>query len=443
MNRVLSSILAVLVLLAASAASMAAEIQLKDGRTWRGDVFDQVTVTFIENNVEVQLEGRITKIEPLYVVLETKIAGATRDKVVFRADIKSMRTLGAGDDAGAESGKSSGREDARRSASGKASARQAGAESDDVPRSPDGRELGVFVLPLRGPVGVTFRHNEIKMLGEHLDEEYGPGQTIVLIINSNGGLVSETEEITRQIWELKKRHRVVAWVEKAFSAGCATAMVCDEIYFTTEGAAGAVTTIFMTSSGAQSVPEEQVQDDIDFLVKVAKESGYSEHIARAMKLKKYMVSYDKDPETGEITWYGDTSGEFVLSDGDSNLSFNSSNAVHCGFAKGVADTEAELAALLDLPKWHEIDDFGREIADDWAKLVERCQEEVPLLLYRKQYLNASAGAEVRLGTIIRLNEQLIRWWDRCPLIMGGMAPPKEYLERENEELRRQLARMRG
>jgi aspartyl-tRNA synthetase len=36
------------------------------------------------------------------------------------------------------------------------------------------------------------------------------------------------------------------------------------------------------------------------LVKIAREAGYSEHIARSMKLKKYMCSYDKDEETGEI-----------------------------------------------------------------------------------------------------------------------------------------------
>ena len=52
----------------------------------------------------------------------------------------------------------------------------------------------MFVLPLEGGVGQEFRHDEIVELTKYIDKNYGPGQTIVLYINSNGGLVLENHE---------------------------------------------------------------------------------------------------------------------------------------------------------------------------------------------------------------------------------------------------------
>ena len=296
----------------------------------------------------------------------------------------------------------------------------------------------MFFLPLEGTVGEEFRHEEIEAIGEEADK-YGRGQIIVLLIDSNGGLVIESEKITDTIWELKQRHRVVAWVKKAISAGCSTAMVCDEIYFMTEGTAGSVTTLV----GSASASEEQARLGIEFLAEIARRAGYSEHIARSMKLTRYMCSYDKDLETGEVTWYGDLSGEFDLSDDSHNLTFTSSNALHCGFSKGTADTEEELAKLLDLPKWHEMSTYGREIAKEWQDLVKQCKEQVPRLLRERALAGNAASQRERIGKLIQIDKKLIRWIERCPWpcrLMG--LPEKEVFEREIEELRRQLARLR-
>lgn len=429
MNRLMCNFVALCLILALSAGALAGssvEIRLKDGSKWRGQVSDVVQVTFLEQDVEVRLTGRLMKVADLYIVLEANIAGSVRQKTIFRGDIVSMATL----DAESEEA------EAVKDAPNRSEKTDKPAVSDDAPRSADGRLLGVFFVPLKGMVGMEFRHEEIEAIGKEADK-YGRGQIIVLLIDSNGGLVSESEAITDTIWELKKRHRVVAWVKKAISAGCSTAMACDEIYFVTEGTAGSVTTL----AGNSSVPEEQAQLGVDFLAEVARRSGYSEHIARCMKFTKYMCSYDKDPETGEVTFYGDTSGEFVLSDGQHNLTFNSSNALHCGFSKGTADTEEELAKLLDLPKWHEISTYGREIAEDWQDLAKQCQEEIPELMRERQLAGALAP-RARINKLIQIDKKLIRWIVRCPLpcmLMG--LPEKEVLEREIEELRRQLARM--
>ncbi|MDY7110660.1 MAG: hypothetical protein SYC29_18665 [Planctomycetota bacterium] len=435
MNRLFSSLIAMCLILAlasAAAAGPSVEIRLEDGSKWRGQVSDVVQVTFLEQNVEVKLTGRLKKVADLYIMLEADVAGSVRQKTIYRGDIIAMRTLGDDDEAREAAEKTLTRRE-------RAPAQKTGepAVPDEAPRSADGRLLGVFYLPLEGMVGMEFRHDEIEMIGKEADK-YGRGQIIVLLIDSNGGLVSESEEITDTIWDIKKRHRVVAWVKKAISAGASTAMACDEIYFMTEGTAGSVTTLM----GNVSAPEELAELGVEFLAEVARRSGYSEHIARAMKLTKYECSYDKDPETGEVTFYGDTSGEFILSDREHNLTFNSSEAEKCGFSKGTADTEEELAELLDLPRWYEISTYGREIAEDWQTLVKRCQEDVRRLNRELSLSGAAPTAREALGKQIQIFKKLIGWVDRCPLpcrLMG--VPEREVLERQIEELRRQLARM--
>ena len=106
----------------------------------------------------------------------------------------------------------------------------------------DANQPGVFVLPLKNTVGTYIRHEEMEAIAEEADK-YGPGQIIVLILDTPGGSVTETEKIHEVLMKIKKRHRLVAWIKEAISAGCAIALHCDEIYFMKEGSAGAMTAI--------------------------------------------------------------------------------------------------------------------------------------------------------------------------------------------------------
>ncbi|MHC5002421.1 MAG: Clp protease/crotonase-like domain-containing protein [Planctomycetota bacterium] len=416
----------------AIASAQSVEVRTKSGVRWRGDLNDSVVVTVMEQGVAVEYEGRLIEAKPYYIIIEGRIAGQVHKKTIFRGDIRTMRGAAATETA-----------EPARTPRG-ANSRPERPVDDSVPTDDLGRELGVFVLPLEGPVGEIIRHEEIEMVAAEADK-YGRGQIIVLVINTNGGLVSESVLIDETLQEVKKRHRVVAWIQKAVSAGAAIAMMCDEIYFMTEGIAGSVTTV----RGTSSLSEEEAIPHVQQLVDIATRNGYSEHIARAMKLNKYMCSYDKDPETGEVTFYGDLSGEFDLSDGESNLNFNSSRALHCGFSKGTADTEEDFAKLLDLPKWHEVSDYGRQIAKDWQDTAERAKERIQRLIARRDYYKTGGtGAEERIGALIKINRELLQWWDRAPNVARMMLPGdnptdgKYLLEREIEELRRQLAALR-
>ncbi len=431
----ISTVILVLAVLVSAAAAQSVNLTLKDGTRWRGKVGDVVKVVAVERGIESTLEGTIVRAGDKFIALETTIAGATRQKVIFFGDIVSITALAEAADSKGSSAPAASEAATSSDISGKPAAASSPANKSKDTAVPAGRPTGVFYLPLEGGVGEEIRHDEIEAIGKEADK-YGPGQIIVLMINTNGGLVLEAELIDETLADLQKRHRVVAWVKKAISAGCSLAMGCSEIYFMSEGTAGSVTTV----RGTESVPEDQVQSHIEALVATAKRNGYSEHVARAMKLNKYLCSYDKDPVTGDITWYGDLSGEFDLSDEKSNLCFNATNAIHCKFAKGRADTYDDLAKALDLPEWKEVNDYGRRIAKKWSDTVERAKIEIPSLLTRKQFKGASGGEIERLGTIIRINEELIRWIDRAPNIaMYSFGLQKEQFERENAELRKRLA----
>ena len=254
--------------------------------------------------------------------------------------------------------------------------------------------------------------------------------------------MSEPTQIGKAVYEMRNRHRVVAWIEKAISAGCQTAMYCNEIYFMRQGTAGSVTTWSMGTG--QAVRGPQLEKILQEFVEVAEANGYSKYIALSMKLNEYKCSYDKDPVTGEVTFYGDLSGEFKLSDENSNLCFNASNALHCGFSDGTADTPEQLAKLLNLPKWNEADDYGRRIARDWQRTCEKAKIEIPLAFERYKYKNRSTGDPVVIiGTHISITEDLIRWWSRCHNVCEMMGvPDPDDLEREVVRLRKQLADMR-
>ena len=401
----------------------AIQIRLKDGSRWRGEVSNLVELEILQQGIEVELKGRIIKAAAWYITIEGDIAGETGRKTIFKGDILAIRTV-QGEAAA----------DAVASTADGSTARGAHRRADSTEADPN--QPGVFVLPLENTVGIYLRHEEIEKIAEEADK-YGPGQTIVFIIDSPGGMVTETETIHQTLTDIKKRHRLVAWIREAISAACATALHCHEIYFMTEGSAGAMTAY----SGQTALKDEKLEEWLRRAGDWAEQGGRSRYIAEAMIHAPKMVSYDKDPETGEVTIYNDLSGEFVLSDEKNNLVFTATQAVHSGFADGIADTEEELAQRLDLPKWYEISDYGRKIAKKWYQTVERAQVEIPRTIARLSYYKEGVGDPVvSIGAKIQLYKELKDWHDACPNVARMRIPwTKDDIDRTIAELRKQLA----
>jgi hypothetical protein len=432
-------LIACITLMVASTASTAfagstVEIRQKDGTRWRGEVNDTVRIVFARGGRSATIEGQLIRGEERYLQV---LAADGQKTTIFISDIVSIKTTGAGDPANnvetaLDNTDEPGSDNEMTEKPAMVNVKNRAAQPDAYAS----RKPGVFVLPMRGGVGVEFRAEEVRKLVEEVDK-YGPGQIIIFEVDSPGGLVTEGEKLERLLSEVRKRHRLIAWIEEAISGGCAFSICCPEIYFRTEGTAGSVTMFSGTKAATGAELEAWLRKLGDWM----EGGGRSRYIAEAMIHAPLMLSYDKNDVTGEVTFYNDLSGEFILSRPGENLTFNSSNAYHCGFADGIADTYEELAKLLDLPEWHEKSNVGREIADEWKSIVERCEHELPRLIAEYQNDRGATGRIEVLGARIRVLQRLISWRKRAGIVcdMNGV-PPIDNLEREIAEVRRQLRR---
>jgi hypothetical protein len=426
--RTLLVLLAVAVLRQPQAVADTHEFRFDNGSSWRGDDGDLVTVVFSENGIEQTLNGKVVMVDGSaphrIVVVKGEIAGVTASKSIFESDIISMSTTGKG---GGDAGSS-------KPVRPRPTRPSADADSEDIDTdaaTSTSDKPGVFLLPWEGTVGIMARHDEIEAIAAEADK-YGPGQIIVLEINSPGGLVMEGDKIHETLMEVKKRHRIIAWIKKAISAGAFTALHCDEIYFMKVGAMGSA----VMFAGQTSISGAQLDAWVKDFGDVAEAGGRSRIPAECMVTRTKMASYDKDPETGKVTWYPDMRGEFDISDDTQVLTINAEQAMDSHFIDGVADTEEELAVLLDLPEWHEINDEGRRIHKRWIDNVEACKREVPRIIRDLQIKPEDQQ--------LVLLEKLLRWYDRCEPVMlyefNGPGGGKDELRRTIERLRRQKAR---
>ena len=404
-----------------AASSFAEDIrfQLANGGSAVVDVAASVEVTVLEQGVNRTYAGRIQglktkagKPDGQYFMLE----GDFGRKLIMIRDVAAIASMGS---AGSTQAKDPMLSD------------RSAAESSDSDAMDSSDKQVVLYLPLEGGVGQEFRHQEIVKIGEYADElSPGGGAIIVLKINSNGGLVAESIKINDTIRDIKSRgHRVVSWIRKAISAGCNTAMACDEIVFNPLGTAGSVTTV----RGTASVDESQDPAVMEHLIMTAKESGYSEHVARSMKLNRYMTAYVKDPETGKVEWYGGVDGNWyeplpegavVISTKDQNLSFNASNALACGFSRGTCRDLDEVAEYLNLPdgEWYVTDTRGEKLAKKWADTYKECSERLQITMRQWQFKGAAEGAEGRLQQQIKIVREWIYWAKKAPLVVAMNTP---------------------
>jgi hypothetical protein len=296
-------------------------------------------------------------------------------------------------------------------------------EEGDLPESlqfDPANGLPIFYLPMEGGVGNEFREEEIRAVGKEMDQ-LGPGQTLVLHISSGGGYVAEWQLIWQTIQNIKKKHRVIAWVKTAISAAASTSLACSGIVFETSGALGSITTLSSAGESSLAMQMRGVRE----LEEVLREGGYSKHFAAPFKLNAGVLSYDKDPETGAVTFYPDDSGDFILSDSTHVLTIDAREAEDCGFALGIADTQEELAVLLNMGGWNEVG-TGQKIFDKWQADCKACVADIQRYGDRLQRLNTNTAQGLQEAiTIIR---KFLRWWDRTPNMCFDKLPSKTQLK---------------
>ena len=425
------------------------QVKLQKG-TWWGSVGDRVEVVVKEQLSTRTLTATVTKIdaEKGIVTVDAEVDGKKVTRPLFASSIVSMKTVdGKTVDGKTVDGKTVGGAPAGAPASGATPTSKPSGKVDaqGYQLNENGYRIapqpGVFRLPWKGGVGQTARAVEIEQVGKEADK-WGPGQIIIMEIDSPGGLVTEIFKIVDTIRAVRERHRVVVWVREAISAAAVTSMQCDEIYFRSMGALGAA----MMISGRDSVYGEPLDKFRGEIGDIIEKNGRPRMVFEAMVLAKPVLTYTKDPITGKPTFHDKITGlpgEVVLSDEKDNLTFNASNALDSGFSKGTADTPEELAPLLGLKEWYEISDYGVKISAAWNKLYEDCEKDFAFQQQRLQ-IQRAGGAEEQIAVEIQILEKILDWNRRCKPCIQGQIGEKgvEGVEKELKELRKRLGEMR-
>ena len=288
----------------------------------------------------------------------------------------------------------------------------------------------VLYLPLEGGVGQEFRHQEIVKIGEYADElSPGGGAIIVLKINSNGGLVAESIKINDTIRDIKSRgHRVVSWIRKAISAGCNTAMACDEIVFNPLGTAGSVTTVRGTASVDESQdPAVMEHFDHDGQRVWILRARRSVHEAQPVHDGLRQRSRDRQ---GRVVRRGGRQLVRALPEGRGDFHqgpepvFQRQQRFGLWFLPGTCRDLDEVAEYLNLPdgEWYVTDTRGEKLAKKWADTYKECSERLQITMQQWQFKGAAEGAEGRLQQQIKIVREWIYWAKKAPLVVAMNTP---------------------
>lgn len=231
------------------------------------------------------------------------------------------------------------------------------------------------------------------------------GVTVVVVrVNSGGGMLLELARFHKVFQEeYKKKFRTVVWNESAISAAAMSPWVIEEMYMLPEGNIGACTGWYGRLQAMKDLPLEQV---LFLMEKASENAGRSPYIMRSMQILNAPLSYSIDKDTGDVTWFQDTSGQVVLNDGQHILTLNAPQAVACKFAKGIAATPEELMQVMGITEYEfagkeatEHIDSGMVKADAVTKNLEEMMFKYRLALQAASQLSgpdnrARRGAEV-------------------------------------------------
>ena len=254
-------------------------ITLENGNVWTGELDQTVTVTVLEKGKEVTVEGTITRATIDYIILNGNL--------VMVSDIVSI----SGGTEAPDATKTNAEE-----TKGDADKEEPGVNNSVVHATEGDLPTGVFVLPLYEMVGTYFRPHEINQLIDHVDENYGPGQIIILDIKSGGGSVKVWSDIRDTVFNARDRHRFIAWIQSAGSGAAATAFLCDEIYYRSTGYVGSIT---MYSGSIENVaPDWQLYGWIKELQGVLAKTSHTPAVAGCMVKSREQFSYSIRLEDG-------------------------------------------------------------------------------------------------------------------------------------------------
>ncbi|MFO0376573.1 MAG: hypothetical protein ACK51N_05950 [bacterium] len=189
--------------------------------------------------------------------------------------------------------------------------------------------------------------------------------TVIVRINSGGGLLLEVENFHRVFHErYKSRFRTVAWVESAISAAAMSPWVLEEIYMMPEGSIGGATG-HRNGVAMRGIELEQVLAQMERASELGRRHPF---IARAMQFLSPLSA--KIDENGEVRWFNDESG-IVVNRSDRVLTFNALNAIRFKVARGMAATVPELMTAMGISEYTIAGEQATAMIDDSMRNNDR------------------------------------------------------------------------
>lgn len=221
----------------------------------------------------------------------------------------------------------------------------AAAKTEEKPAADSKPRTGVpriAVITLGGDhdsdmVGLFITAEELKRLVKPLEDEHVTD--VVFRVNSGGGSLGEVQPLSDEIQnEYKQKFRVVAWVKSAISAAAMTSHCIEDIYLTQDGNYGACTA---WRAGGEAAKGRELEEILYMAEKISARGKHDLKIMRSMQIME-PLSCTID-ENGEVHWYQNLDGDFIVNPKERILCFNSEDAVKYKFAKGIADDLDTLA----------------------------------------------------------------------------------------------------
>ena len=402
------------------------ELLLENGSVWNGVIGQTVSIEYEEKGKTIKVEGELTRATKMYIMVADEflyidkiLSISSEDSSTPQVPENTTTTENTNEDT-----------------------------PDSVDPAPPTIDLapegelpkGFFVLPMEGMVGHLMRPTELRELVDHIDENYGPGQIIVLKVNSGGGIGHVWSDIRDYVFEARKRHRIIAWVESAISAAAMTVYCCDEIYYTSLGEVGSCSGYRGNPNNPLSPEEQQVM--ITEMEKVISSSSRSLLITGCMFMSDRLLSYSKDSQSGEITYFDTLEGDTILSNYGENMTLYADQAVEAGLADGIANSVEELAEQLNLPKLdnpedYELSPLGRELFAKWEDTFKEWEEIGPKLWDKFINGNVTENTEKkRLDQRIRAGKEILKWADTVGETGIYLNPPlnQENVNRINRQI---------
>lgn len=232
---------------------------------------------------------------------------------------------------------------------------------------------GYCAIPLMGDVGVEITAKALeRALGEA--RRYKP-RYIILVIDSNGGLVSERDKVVGVLRD-NQDLKIIALVKHAYSAAAVIALACPQMYITPDGAIGAAVAYQQTPEGTPKLIEEKYQSAIRAAERSASDFGKrSELWIRGMSEDDLELSIVSGGEEGPKIVEGNPEGSTRIKKKGQILTANGREAVEWGMATGSAENLESLKEPLGLKVWHNEDKRPWEMMADSSRIARQHVKE--------------------------------------------------------------------